>query len=114
MAGPLRLLDVPAQEADPMMRKTFSALMLIAALGSTAFVPTAQAATRDRRAPVAQFYDRGYRDYRTWNGGGNFWNGGGNFAYRGYLSNQRRPYDTFSRLNRNQPQNSWRWRHDGR
>jgi hypothetical protein len=90
-----------------MMRKTFSAFMLIAALGSTAFVPTAQAATRDRRAPVARVYDRGFRDYHTWNAGGTF-------AYRGYLSNRHRPYDTFSRLNRNQQQNSWRWRLDGR
>jgi hypothetical protein len=107
MAGPLRLLEVPAEEADPMMRHTLSALMLIAALSSTAFVPTVQAATRDRRAPVARVYDRVHRDYHTWNASENR-------AYRGYLSTQHRRYRTFSRLNRNQQQDYWRWRHDGR
>ena len=90
-----------------MMQHTLSALMLIAALGSTAFVPTAQAATRDRRAPVARVYDRVHRDYHTWNASENR-------AYRGYLSTQHRPYRTFSRLNRNHQQDYWRWRHDGR
>jgi hypothetical protein len=100
-------MEVPAEEADPMMRHTFSAFMLIAALGSTAFVPAAQAAIPDRRGPVARVYDRVHRDYHTWNASEDR-------AYRGYLSNQRRPYRTFSRLDRNQQQDYWRWRHDGR
>jgi hypothetical protein len=107
MAWSLRLLEVPAEEADPMMRHTFSALMLIAALGSTAFVPTAQAATRDQRAPAARVYDRAHRDYHTWNAREDR-------AYRGYLSNQQRPYRAFSRLNGNQQREYWQWRHDGR
>ena len=107
MAWSLPLLEVPAEEADPMMRHTFSALMLIAALGSTAFVPTAQAATRDQRAPVARVYDRAHRDYHTWNAREDR-------AYRGYLSTQQRPYRTFSRLNGNQQRDYWQWRHDGR
>jgi hypothetical protein len=107
MARSLPLLEVPAEEADPMMRHTFSALMLIAALGSTAFVPTAQAATRNQRAPVARVYDRAHGDYHSWNAREDR-------AYRGYLSNQQRPYRTFSRLNRNQQRDYWQWRHDGR
>jgi hypothetical protein len=98
---------VPAKEADPMMRHIFGALMLIGALGSTAFVPTAQAATRDRRAPVARFYDRGQR-------GDQPWNASENRAYRGDLSNGHRPYRTFSRLHRNQPQDYRGWRRGGR
>jgi hypothetical protein len=107
MAWSLRLLEVPAEEADPMMRHTFSALMLIAALGSTAFVPTAQAASRDQRAPVARVYDRVHRDYHPWNAREDR-------AYRGYLSNQQRPYRTFSRVNRSQQRDYGQWRHDGR
>ena len=107
MAWPLRVLEVPAEEADPMMRHTFSALMLIAALGSTAFVPTAQAATRDQRAPVARVYDRAQRDDHPWNAREDR-------TYRGYLSNQHRPYRAFSRLNGSQQRDYWQWRHDGR
>jgi hypothetical protein len=90
-----------------MMRHTFSALMLIAALGSTAFVPTAQAAARDRRAPVARVYDRVHRDYHTWDANEDR-------AYRDYLSNQHRTYRPYSRLSRSQQQAYWRSRHDGR
>jgi hypothetical protein len=107
MASSLRVLQVPAEEADPMIRHTFSALMLIAALGSTAFVPTAQAATRDHRAPVARVYDRAHRDYHSWDATEDR-------AYRGYLSSQQRPYRTFSRLNGRQQRDYWQWRHDGR
>jgi hypothetical protein len=103
-----------------MMRHIFGALMLIGALGSTAFVPTAQAATRDRRAPVARFYDRGQRGDQTWNASENrayrdqTWNASENRAYRGDLSNGHRPYSTFSRLHTNQPQDYRGWRHGSR
>jgi hypothetical protein len=109
MAGSLRLVAVPAEEADPMMRHTFSALMLIAALGSTAFVSTAQAATRDRREPVTRGYDRGHRDDRNWNASGDrSYRGGGG------LSNRYSPYRTFSPSGRSHRQEYSRWRHDDR
>jgi hypothetical protein len=82
-----------------MMRHTFGALMLIGALGSTAFVPAAQAAIRDRRAPVARFYDRGQRDDQTWGASERR-------AYRDDLSNGYRPYRTFSRLHGTRAQES--------
>jgi hypothetical protein len=106
MAGSLRLVSVPAEEADPMMRHTFTALMLIAALGSTAFVSTAQAASRDRREPVTRVYDRGQRDRHDGNVRGDR-------LYRGYLSNQYSPHRTFSPFGRSHRQDDSRWRHDG-
>jgi hypothetical protein len=90
-----------------MMRHTFSALMLIATLGSTAFVSTAQAATRDRRQPVTRVYDRVHRD-------GHDWNVSGDRSYRGYQSNRFSSYGTFSPFRRSHRQQDSRWRHDGR
>src|ERR1700687_3468086 len=102
MAGSLRPMEVPAKEADPMMRHTFGALLLIAALGSTAFVSTAQAATRDRREPVTRVYDRAHRDDRNWNGSRDR-------SYRGDLSNRYSGHRTFLTFGRSHRQEYSRW-----
>jgi hypothetical protein len=80
--------------------------MLIAALGSTAFVSTAQAATRDRREPVTSGYDRVHRDDRHWNRSRDR-------SYRSDPSN-RYSHRTFSPFGRSHRQEYSRWRHDGR
>jgi hypothetical protein len=81
--------------------------MLIATLGSTAFVSTAQAATRDRREPLTRVYDRVHR-------GGHDWNASGDRSYRGYLSNHSSPHRTFSPFRTSHRQEYSRRRHDGR
>jgi hypothetical protein len=51
-----------------------------------------------------RYYDRGGRDYHTWNSNEDR-------AYRHYLEEQHREYREFHRVRRNQQQDYFRWRH---
>ena len=71
-----------------MLKKTFSALTVMAALGGSVLLPvTAQA-----QGISLRFYDRSHKDYHRWNRDEDV-------RYRAYL-------------NRAQQQEYWRWRHD--
>ena len=82
-----------------MVRRTFSALTLVAALGAAALVPAVALAQPGR------IYDRSHRDYHQWNGDEDR-------LYRQYLADHHRRYRAFSRTTRQQQLEYWRWRHD--
>jgi len=84
-----------------MLKKMFSALTVMAALGGSVLLPVAAQA----QGVELRFYDRNHRDYHRWNGDEDR-------RYREYLKEQRRRYRAFSRMNRNQQREYWRWRHD--
>jgi hypothetical protein len=93
-----------------MLRKTFSALTVIAALGASALLPaTASAQDRDheRQLRERRMYDRTHRDYHNWNGDEDR-------VYREYLREHHRHYVDFSRMNGRQQRAYWQWRHDHR
>lgn len=96
------------------MRRTLSAFTVIAALAGTAFLPTdASAKDKDKHKDKhkqkhdARVYDRAHRDYHNWNGDEDRF-------YRQYLDEQHHQYRAFSRMNRKQQLEYWRWRHDHR
>jgi hypothetical protein len=82
-----------------MVRRTFSALTLVAALGAAALVPAVALAQPGR------IYDRSHRDYHQWNGGEDR-------VYRQYLTDHHRKYRALSRTTRQQQLTYWQWRHD--
>ena len=93
-----------------MLRKTFSALTVIAALGASALLPaTASAQDRDHERQVQErrMYDRTHRDYHNWNGDEDR-------VYREYLRERHRRYLAFSRMNGRQQRAYWQWRHEHR
>ena len=89
-----------------MLKKTFSALTIMAALGGSALLPaTALAQDRDHHEREQRMYDRTHKDYHAWNGDEDR-------MYRQYLSEHHRKYVVFSRTNKKQQQAYWQWRHD--
>ena len=89
-----------------MLKKTLSALTVMAALGGTALWPaTAQAQDRDHRE--TRMYDRSHRDYHAWNGDEDR-------LYREWLGQRHQKYREFSHLNKKQQRAYWQWRHDRR
>src|SRR4051794_12066704 len=106
MAGFLPLSQPSAEEAAQMLKKTLSALTVMAALGGTALLPaTAQAQDRDRHE--SRMYDRTHRDYHAWNGDEDR-------MYREWLGQHHHKYRAFSHLNKHQQRAYWQWRHDHR
>ena len=87
-----------------MMRKTISALALVAAVGATALIP-ATASAQEHEQHERRVYDRDHRDYHNWNRDEDR-------AYREYLTQHHRRYREFARLNKKQQLEYWRWRHD--
>lgn len=80
------------------MRKTFSALTLIAALVSPVMVAsTAQ-------AQEVRIYDSYHKDYHVWNGDEDR-------AYRDYLATHHRKYREFSKLSKKDQRAYWDYRH---
>jgi hypothetical protein len=80
------------------MRKTFSALTLIAALASPVMVAsTAQ-------AQEIKIYDSAHKDYHVWNDDEDR-------AYRGYLEAHHRKYREFSKLSKKDQAAYWSYRH---
>jgi hypothetical protein len=93
-----------------MLKKTFSALTVIAALGASALLPataSAQDRDHDRQQHERRMYDRTHRDYHNWNGDEDR-------VYREYLESHHRRYVQFSRMNKKQQRAYWQWRHDHR
>ena len=87
-----------------MLKKTFSALTLVAALGGSVLLP----ATASAQSGVElRFYDRSHRDYHRWNGNEDR-------RYRAYLAERHRRYLAFERASRDRQRAYWRWRHDHR
>jgi hypothetical protein len=84
-----------------MLKKTFSAFTLMAALAGSVVLPAAAQA----QSISLRFYDRSHKDYHHWNSDEDR-------RYRAYLNEQHRRYRTFSRINRTQQREYWRWRHD--
>jgi len=70
-------------------------------LGTALVIPlwTAGCATH------ARYYDDYYADYHPWNDGEAR-------AYRVWLAERHYEYREFTRLNRDQQRDYWRWRHD--
>jgi hypothetical protein len=104
------LLTASAQEAADMLKKTFSALTVMAALGASALLPataSAQDRDHDRQQRERRLYDRTHRDYHNWNGDEDR-------LYREYLTAHHRRYLAFSRMNQKQQRAYWQWRHDHR
>lgn len=86
------------------MCKTLSAFALVAAFSVPALVSTTVYAQPRAKLEV-RVYDRGHKDYHVWNNDEDR-------VYREYLTQQHRKYHTFTRLNRRQQAEYWRWRHD--
>jgi hypothetical protein len=84
-----------------MLKKTFSALTVVAALGGSVMLP----ATASAQSGVElRFYDRSHRDYHHWNSHEDRF-------YREYLREHHRKYRSFSRMNREHQREYWQWRH---
>ena len=93
-----------------MLKKTFSALAVIGALGASALLPataSAQDRDHDRQIQERRMYDRNHRDYHNWNRDEDR-------TYREYLKDHHRRYVDFSRTNKRQQRAYWQWRHDHR
>jgi hypothetical protein len=84
-----------------MLKKTFSAVTLMAALGGSALLP----ATAQAQGIQFRFYDRTHHDYHRWNRNEDR-------LYREYLNEHHRRYRAFSRMDREQQREYWRWRHE--
>jgi hypothetical protein len=85
-----------------MLKKTFSALTIVAALGGSMLVPATAMA---QSGVELRFYDRSHKDYHHWN------NDEDHF-YRQYLTEHHRKYRTFSHMSKQQQREYWKWRHD--
>jgi len=72
-------------------------------LGAAWLVPVA--ARADDHHQDKRYYDRGGRDYHTWNDNEDR-------AYRVYLGEQHREYVTFPKARRNHQTEYFRWRHE--
>jgi hypothetical protein len=84
-----------------MLKKTFSAFTVIAALGGSALLP----APAQAQGVTVRFYDRSHRDYHRWNRDEDR-------TYRQYLAEHHRRYRAFSRMTREQQREYWSWRHE--
>jgi hypothetical protein len=110
MASFLKLPQQRLGRAAQMLRKTFSALTIVAALVGSALMPAAASAQdrdHDWRHDDHRVYDRSHRDYHNWNGDEDR-------MYREYLETHHRHYLAYSHMNRKQQQAYWHWRHDHR
>jgi dienelactone hydrolase len=87
-----------------MIRRTFSALTLIAALGAPAVMPAVALAEAQPGVSI-RIYDRSHHDYHRWNHDEDR-------RYRQYLAEHHRSYRSFTRTSRQQQLAYWQWRHD--
>lgn len=84
-----------------MIRPTFCALALAAAIGGSALFPTPALA---KSGVVFRVYDRDHRDHHRWDRGEDR-------RYRAYLAERHRRYVAFQRASRQRQIAYWRWRH---
>ena len=86
-----------------MLKHTFAAFTVMAALAGTALLPaTASAQDRDHEQRI---YDRAHKDYHNWNGDEDR-------MYREWLQEHHHKYRDFSHINKKQQRAYWQWRHD--
>jgi hypothetical protein len=85
-----------------MLKKTFSALTLVAALGGSVLLP---ATARAQSGVELRFYDRDHRDYHRWDRDEDR-------RYRAYLAERHRRYLAFQRASRQRQHAYWQWRHE--
>jgi hypothetical protein len=108
MASFLKLPQQRLGRAAQMLRTTFSALTIAAALGGSAFMPAAASAQdrdHDWRHDDHRVYDWNHRDYHSWNRDEDRY-------YRAYLNEHRYRYRAFSHMNKKRQREYWRWRHE--
>ena len=80
-------------------------LILSAFVLSTALIaPVAAQRADDNNHQDKRYYDRGAKDYHTWNNNEDR-------AYRTYLEQQHRDYNDFGKVKRGQQQEYFKWRH---
>ncbi len=84
-----------------MIRRTFGALTLAAAIGGSVLVPTPASA---ESSVTIRFYDRDHHDYHRWNREEDR-------RYRAYLAERHERYLAFQRASRQRQIAYWRWRH---
>jgi hypothetical protein len=85
-----------------MIRRTFFAFTLVAAIGGSALFATPALA---KPTVVIRYYDRDHRDYHRWNRVEDR-------RYRAYLAERHRRYLAFQRASRQRQIAYWRWRHN--
>jgi hypothetical protein len=89
-----------------MLKKTLSALTVMAALGGSLLMPAAATAgERVRPVVTVRFFDRDHRDYHRWDRAEDA-------RYRAYLAERHRRYVAFQRASRQRQLAYWRWRHE--
>lgn len=84
-----------------MMRKSFVALTLAAAIGGSVLVSAPASAAP---SVVIRFFDRDHHDYHRWNRQEDR-------RYRAYLAERHQRYLAFQRASRQRQIAYWRWRH---
>jgi len=87
-----------------MMRRTFAAVTLAAAIGGSALLPARAVAGEGGAAITIRFFDRSHHDYH-------YWNREEDARYRAYLAERHRRYIAFERASRERQIAYWRWRH---
>lgn len=103
------LLDSHAEE-DYKMKAGYRYLsfpFLTATLAAPAAITTSAASQEDNRRNDQQqtrVYDRAHKDYHNWDTNEDR-------SYRQYLGDQHKNYRGYSKLNRNQQNQYWNWRH---
>ena len=88
-----------------MLRGTFSAFALAAAIGGSALLPATAAAGEGRPVINVRIFDRDHRDYHRWDRDEDR-------RYRAYLAERHRRYIAFRRASRQRQLAYWRWRHE--
>jgi hypothetical protein len=83
-----------------MVRRTLSALTLVAAIGAPALLPTVALA----QSVSLRIYDRSHKDYHPWNGDEDR-------TYRQYLTDHHRSYRAISKTTKKQQAEYWQYRH---
>ena len=85
------------------MPRFLNPILLSAALVIPLAIAPAALRAADHKAPT--YHDKGHNDDHQWNNHENQ-------AYRMYAKQNHRKYRDFSRLNENDQQAFWGWRHD--
>ena len=87
-----------------MIRRTFAAVALAAAIGGSAMLPASASAGEGGAAITIRFLDRSHHDYHRWDSAEDV-------RYRAYLAERHRRYVAFQRASRQRQIAYWRWRH---
>ena len=89
-----------------MIKKAFSSLLLIGALGAPVVI-TVRAVAQDQRQE-----DRDQARYVDQQGQEHRWDANEDKAYRRYLAEKHRKYEDFNHMNKQQQEEYWQWRRE--